>query len=86
MHRRPLSRVAIMLAAVVVLAGGLVGGFYILVIKHFDVQPPKAEYPRPRNLLEAQKQDLDYFGKLMAHDRSYTPKNVIAPKRSFPRV
>ena len=74
MHRRSLSRVAIVLAAVVVLAGGLVGGFYILIIKHFDVQPPKAEYPKPRSLLEAQKQDIDYFGKLIALDRSYTPE------------
>ena len=72
MHRRFISRAAIVLAAVALIAGGLIGGFYITVIEHFDVPAPKADYPKPQNLLEAQKQDLDYFGKLVATDRSYT--------------
>jgi len=68
------SRLAIVLATVVTIVGAAVGGFDFLVVQHFDVPPPQANYPRPQTLLEAQKQDLDYFGKLMALDRSHTPQ------------
>ena len=86
MHRRFISRAAIVLAAVALIAGGLIGGFYITVIEHFDVPAPKADYPKPQNLLEAQKQDLDYFGKLVATDRSYTIEGRDRARTKFAQL
>jgi len=49
--------------------GLLLGAF----LWHFHIFPPKADYPKPASALEAQRQDLDYFAKLMALDRAFSP-------------
>lgn len=64
------------IAAVVVLVG--LGGAYIA---HFRVQPPKVDYAKPSSALEAQRQDLDYFRRLLALDRSFTPQRRAAAER-----
>ena len=56
----------------VVIAGLGYGGFRLMAA-HFYPDPPVKAYPKPRSSLEAQRQDLDYFKKLMAFDRSYSP-------------
>lgn len=49
-------------------AGVLAYGF-----EHFNPNPPKIDYPKPKSALEAQRQDIDYFRKLIGMDRSYAP-------------
>ncbi|HTQ14659.1 MAG TPA: hypothetical protein VMH86_12370 [Rhizomicrobium sp.] len=70
--RRVLKIGGMVLAIVVLLAGLGAGGFYGM-LAYFYPDPPAKDYPRPANLLQAQRQDLDYFSKLQAMDRSYPP-------------
>jgi hypothetical protein len=56
------------LAAVLLFAGAVFAMFH-----HFNPAPPKASYSHPIDALEAQRQDLDYFQKLIALDRDFTP-------------
>ena len=68
-----LRRAAIVLGAsllaVIVVCGGLLGVF----LWHFHIFAPKPGYPAPASALEAQRQDLDYFSRLMALDRAFSP-------------
>ncbi|MGH6870569.1 MAG: hypothetical protein ACREHE_03595 [Rhizomicrobium sp.] len=61
-----------LLGAALLLAGLAWGGFQAMTL-HFNPAPPRADYPRPRSLLEAQRQDLDYFARLQAMDHAYSP-------------
>src|SRR5580765_1020849 len=70
MKRRILRIAGIVLAVVVVLAAGLGALGYAFVHK-FNPEAPEGGYAKPANALEAQRQDLDYFGKLIAMDRAY---------------
>ncbi|MGA9711000.1 MAG: hypothetical protein WBR31_04385 [Candidatus Sulfotelmatobacter sp.] len=89
--------------------GGIALGFVLLLIaiaaglvyatmRHFYPSPPQANYNRPNNPLEAQRQDLDYFAKLIGMDRSYsaearaeaqhrlaelTDSNNVIPRQNF---
>jgi len=69
----PLRRVAVLTAVgllgIMGALGALVLGF-LLNFRHFA---PAATYPRPRTALEAQRQDLDYFAKVIALDRAFSP-------------
>jgi len=56
--------------AVVIVALG--AGLYAMFL-HFYPSAPKKDYPQPAGALEAQRQDLDYFAKLIALDRAFTP-------------
>lgn len=51
----------------------LVGGFFVALRLHFSPAPPAPPYAAPEDGLEAQRQDLDYFGKLLALDISFSP-------------
>jgi hypothetical protein len=55
---------------VVVLA---IAGFFVAMRLHFSPSPPALHYAAPKDALEAQRQDLDYFGKLLAMDISFSP-------------
>jgi len=80
---------------VVLLAGA---GFFAALRLHFSPSPPATRYAVPNDALEAQRQDLDYFGKLLAMDISFSPKmraeaakrleamresNVVLPRPRF---
>src|SRR4051812_27876349 len=72
-----MTRIAVkilkIVAAVVVVSGILTAGLAFAMIRHFNTPPPAADYPKPANGLEAQRQDLAHFRKLMALDRSFEP-------------
>jgi hypothetical protein len=69
--RKALKYGGIVLLALLVLAGIGAGGFYAMN-HHFNPDPPQADYPKPADALEAQRQDLDYFAKLVAMHHAYT--------------
>jgi hypothetical protein len=50
----------------------IVAGLIYAMMHHFYPAPPRASYSKPKDPLEAQRQDLDYFAKLIAMDRSYS--------------
>ena len=56
----------------VVLLCALAYGGFQLVMVHFYPDPPAKTYPKPSNPLEAQRQDLDYFRRVLALDRSFS--------------
>lgn len=71
--RRKLRRIAwIAGACIAVIAAGL-GGLYLAFMGTFKPEPPPANYPKPASAVEAQRQDLDYFRKALALDRSFSP-------------
>src|SRR5215475_7660289 len=60
------------------LGGGLLAVVVIVValicvfLFNFPHSAPAARYAAPRSALEAQRQDLDYFAKVLALDRAFT--------------
>src|SRR5690348_16006503 len=70
--RRVLKYGGALIGAFLLLAAVIAGGFYAMQL-HFNPEPPPANYPKPRTMLEAQRQDLDYFRKLLALDRAFSP-------------
>jgi len=57
---------------VVLLLAAIAGGSLYAMMRHFYPSPPKASYSKPNDALEAQRQDIDYFERLVAMDRSYS--------------
>ena len=78
--RRALKIGAMLVGIAVVLAGLGAGAFYAMMA-HFYPDPPAANYPKPRDALEAQRQDVDYFGRLIAMDRAYSAANRAEAER-----
>ena len=50
-----------------------VAGLFTALRLHFSPSPPTMHYVAPKDALEAQRQDLDYFGRLLAMDISFSP-------------
>ena len=50
-----------------------VAAFSVALRLRFSPSPPAISYPAPADALEAQRQDLDYFSKLLAMDISFSP-------------
>jgi hypothetical protein len=67
--RRLALVLGVSLLAVVVAAVGLLLAFLF----NFRQFAPRAGYPAPDSALEAQRQDLDYFAKVLALDRAFSP-------------
>jgi len=72
--RRIFIKSGLYLIAAIVFVVLSVGGLAFAMIKHFNASPPAMQYPHPTNTVEAQRQDLDYFRKLVEMDRSYQPE------------
>jgi hypothetical protein len=75
--RRGAAILGAILLALVIVVGGVVAAFLL----NFHVSAPTADYPAPGSALEAQRQDLDYFAKAMALDRSFAPAARIAAEK-----
>src|SRR5579871_640669 len=71
--RRVLIRAALGALLFVLVAAGAAAGFFWAMTSHFNPAPPRMDYPKPGSALEAQRQDIDYFDRLMALDRSFSP-------------
>lgn len=78
-----LRRIAISAVVVVVLAAASLGGLFWVFKAHFNPAPPDAGFAKPANALEAQRQDLEQFRRLVALDRSYAPAARDAANRQI---
>jgi hypothetical protein len=67
------ARIGMVVIALIIAVAAIGGGIFYLFGKHFYFDPPKPDYPKPTSALEAQRQDLDYFGKVLDLDRSFSP-------------
>jgi len=65
------------------LVAALLGGLYLAMTLRFNPSPPAADFPRAANALEAQRQDLEQFKRLIALDRSYSPQARVLANRSI---
>jgi len=70
----------ILLGGALAVAGAGAGALVAMKLR-FNPGPPVADYPKPKNLLEAQRQDLDYFAKLQAMDHAYSPASRAEANR-----
>jgi hypothetical protein len=66
---------------VVLLLIAIAAGLVYAMMRHFYPSPPQASYNKPKDPLEAQRQDLDYFAKLIAMDRSYSTEARAEARR-----
>jgi len=66
---------------VVLLLIAIAAGLVYAMMHHFYPTPPQASYSKPNDPLEAQRQDLDYFAKLIAMDRSYSTEALAQARR-----
>jgi len=69
--------------AVAGLIASLLGGAYFAMTLWFNPSPPSADFPKPADTLEAQRQDLEQFKRLIALDRSYAPQARALANRSL---
>jgi hypothetical protein len=67
-----IRKIAIYLLVLIVAAVAGLGGLYFIFTAHFNPSPPDAGFAKPANALEAQRQDLEQFRRLVALDRSYS--------------
>jgi hypothetical protein len=74
-------RILKIVAVVTITAAALVAGLGFAMTRHFNTPPPTAHYPKPTTDLEAQRQDLAHFRKLIALDRSFEPAARAAAQR-----
>jgi len=70
----------------VVAAACLGFGGIQLMLAHFYPDPPAPDYPKPHSVLEAQRQDLDYFGKLLALDFAFSPAARAEANREIAKL
>jgi hypothetical protein len=59
--------------AVVVLLLAAVGGFALCFHRKFSPDPPSNNFRQPASALEAQRQDIEQFSRLLAMDPSFSP-------------
>ncbi|HSM94611.1 MAG TPA: hypothetical protein VLT91_01110 [Rhizomicrobium sp.] len=67
------ARIGMVVIALIIVVGAAAGGLAWLFYNQFYFGPPKADYPKPASALEAQRQDIDYFARALALDRSFSP-------------
>jgi hypothetical protein len=75
--RKILKGVALTCLLLLVLAGAIVG----LIKWHFYPSPPELPTAKANSELDAQRQDLAYFNKLIALDRAFSPAARAAADR-----
>src|SRR5215469_10372523 len=73
MSAAAIRRLALALGGALVAAIVVVLGLVLALLLNFRHFAPKASYKTPQSALDAQRQDLDYFAKVMAFDRAFSP-------------
>jgi hypothetical protein len=67
------KRLGLIAIGLILLIAIAVGGFFAEMHHHFHPSPPPQHFPPAANALDAQRQDLGYFRRLIALDRSFAP-------------
>lgn len=70
---RALRRFALVLGVGILAAVVVAAALILAFVFNFHYSAPRVDYPAPQSPLEAQRQDLDYFARAMALDRSFSP-------------
>jgi hypothetical protein len=86
MHLRRVLKIAGWVAGSLIVVAGIGYGGVTLLKAHFYPDPPATNYPKPRNALEAQRQDLDYFRQLLGLDFSFSPQAREQANREIDRL
>ncbi len=81
--RRIIVRSVLAVVGVAVLGAGAFFGFLWLMMLKFNPAPPPLDYPKAKTAIDAQHQDIDYFAKLVAMDRSYAPQSRAQAEREI---
>ena len=71
--RRWLLKSGLRALAIVVLLLAAAGGFALYFHHRFSPDPPSNIFPQPASALEAQRQDIEQFSRLLDMDRSFSP-------------
>jgi hypothetical protein len=69
------KRFGLMAIGLILLSAIAVGGFFVEMHHHFHPSAPPKQDPPAANSLDAQRQDIRYFRRLIALDRSFAPKD-----------
>jgi hypothetical protein len=85
MRSRRIFKIAGWIVGTAIVIAGVGFGGLQLMSAHFYPEPPVQDYPKPQNALEAQRQDLDYFKKLVALDLSFSPSARIEANNDIDR-
>src|ERR1700746_2760998 len=73
MTKRWILRAGLWALAVIIVFVAVAGGFALCLRHKFNPNPPSNDFPKPTNALEAQRQDVEQFSRLLAMDRSFSP-------------
>ena len=69
------KRISVLAIGLIVLVAIVAGGFFAGMQYHFHPSAPRLHYPAAATTLEAQRQDIQYFRRLIALDRSFAPND-----------
>jgi len=83
---RGILRAGLWVLAIVVLFVGAAGTFALSLHHKFSPDPPANDSPRPANALEAQRQDIEQFSRLLAMDRSFSPAARAEANRQIAKL
>lgn len=67
------KKISLTVLGLIALVVVVVVGFFGAMRLYFHPSTPKPNYPAPASALDAQRQDIRYFRKLIAMDRSFAP-------------
>src|SRR5579863_5816175 len=81
--KRALLRAGLWAAMLVVLFVGTGGAFVLYFLHKFNPDPPRNDFARPANALEAQQQDIEQFSRLLAMDRAFSAAARLEAKRQI---
>jgi hypothetical protein len=75
------KKISVIAVGLVLLIPIAVVGFFGAMRLHFHVSAPKPDYPAAAGALDAQRQDIRYFRRLIAMDRSFAPSTRAEANR-----
>jgi hypothetical protein len=71
--KRGMLKAGLWALVLIVLVLGAGGSFALYFLHKFNPTPPRSDFPIPANELEAQRQDVEQFSRLLAMDRAFSP-------------
>ena len=79
--KRGMARAGLWGVTLIVLLVGTGGSFALYFLHEFNPDPPRNDFPAPADALEAQRQDIEQFSRLLAMDRAFSPAARAAANR-----